>query len=85
MDDINTICVENLVSGMRRFITDVHKLDGSDFPAKTLFQIVVCVQFHLETLGFTWKLFDNKEFTELKFTLDNIMKQRVTNGVGIVV
>ena len=34
-------------------------------------------------MGLVWKLLDNKEFTELKFTLENTMKQWVTNGIGI--
>ena len=85
LEEINTISPGNLEFSLRRFITEVRELDGSDFPAKTLYQIVVCVQFHLETLGFTWKLLDNKDFTELRFTLNNVMKQRVSDGIDIVV
>ena len=50
---------------------------------KTLYQIVICLQFHLEGMGFTWKLLDDKQFTELCYTLDNIMKERVASGIGI--
>ena len=83
LEDMSTICTESFLFGMKRFITEIRKLDGTDFPAKTLYQIVICVQFHLESMGLVWKLLDDKEFTELKFTLDNTMKQRVTNGIGI--
>ena len=68
---------------MKHFITEIRKLDGSDFPAKTLYQIVVCLQFHLEGMGFTWKLLDDKVFTEVRFTLDNVMKEHVSCGIGI--
>ena len=83
LEDMSTICTESFLFGMKRFITEIRKLDGTDFPAKTLYQIVICVQFHLKSMGLVWKLLDDKEFTELKFTLDNTMKQRVTNGIGI--
>ena len=35
------------------FLTEVKKIDGSDFPGKTLYDILICVQFYLETLGFS--------------------------------
>ena len=68
---------------MRRFITEIRKLDGSDYPQKMLYQIVLCVQFHLETLGFIWKLLDQDKFKDIRFTLDNVMKIRTANGIGI--
>ena len=61
----------------------MRKLDGSLFPGKTVYDLVVSVQMHLETYGFAWRLIDGEEFTELKYTLDNIMKQRVTDGIGL--
>ena len=43
LEDMNTVSVDDFVFAMKRFITEIRKLDGSDFPAKTLYQIVVCV------------------------------------------
>ena len=60
-------------------------IDGKPFPGKTLYEIVVCIQMYLETYGFTWKLIDDVELVELKFTLDNIMKALTASGVGVVV
>ena len=68
---------------MMCFITEVRKLDRSLFPGKTVYDLVVSVQMHLETFGFTWKLIDDVEFTQLKYTLDNVMKQCVAEGVGL--
>ena len=85
LDDLHTITQGNLCFAMMRFITEVRKLDGSMFPGKTIYDLVVCVQMHLETFGFTWKLIDDPEFNELKYTLDNVMKQRVSDGVGLSV
>ena len=65
-----------------RFVTEIQKLDGSDFPPRTLCQIIICVQFQLEKLGLMWKVLDDKELTALWFTLDNIMKRRCQDGLG---
>ena len=43
------------------------------------------MQFHLESSGLVWKLLDDKKFTELRFSLDNVMKERVSSGIGITV
>ena len=82
LDDVNSITMESLKFAMCRFLTEVKKMDGTNFPGKTLYDIVVCVQFHLETLGFTWKLINENMFRDLKFTLDNLMKERTARGIG---
>ena len=85
LDDKATITQESLIFGICRFITEVKKIDGSEFPGKTLYDIVVCVQFHLESLGFNWKIVNDTVFTDLKYTLDNVMKLRTSQGIGISV
>ena len=76
---------ESLIFAMSRFITEVKKVDGSEYPGKTLYDIVICVQFHLETLGFAWKLLNEEGFKDVRFTLDNAMKIRTSQGIGISV
>ena len=83
LEEVSTFSVESFIFGVKRFVTEIHKLDGSDFPAKTLYQIVVCLQFHLENIRLMWRLLDDKDFTEVQFTLDNVMKQCVSSGIGI--
>ena len=85
LDDKNSITKESLIYAMSRFITEVKKVDGSDYPGKTLYEIVICVQFHLESIGIAWKLLNDETFKDLKYTLDNIMKQRASEGIGNVV
>lgn len=63
------------------FITQVKKLDGKDFPCRTLYEIIVCIQMYFETRGMNWKLLDDDEFCQLKFTLDNVMKLHTQQGV----
>lgn len=80
--NVATITKANLVYAATRFLAEVKKMDGSDFPPKTLYEILVTLQFHLETLGFSWKLLDDEAFKDLRFTLDNLMKVRCRSGLG---
>ena len=82
LDDDETITEEALVHGMCRFITEIKKVNGEQFPAKTLYEIALCVQFHLEGRGLMWKLLSDEKFRDLKYTLDNVMKQRNSQLVG---
>ena len=82
LDNKETITKEALISAVTRFITEVKKIDGSDYPAKTLYEIIICLQFHLETIGFAWRLLSAEPFKDIKFTLDNVMKMRTAEGVG---
>ena len=85
LDDKSTITKETLVFALTRFLTEVKKIDGSEYPSRTLYDILICVQFHLECLGFAWKLLNDETFKEVKYTLDNLMKLRTSQGIGNVV
>lgn len=80
--NVASITKSNLVYALTRFLAEVKKMDGNDFPLKTLYEILISVQFHLETLGFSWKLLEDEAFRDVKFTLDNLMKTRCRSGLG---
>ena len=82
---MSTINEESLTFGLCQFITEVKKMDGSDFPGKTLYDIIICVQLHLETLSYSWKLLNEEKFKEIRFTLDNTMKKHTSDGIGVSV
>ena len=82
LDDKDTISKDSLIFALSHFLTEVKKFDGSEFPSRTLYDILICVQFHLECLGFGWKLLNDETFKEVKYTLDNLMKLRTSQGVG---
>ena len=82
LDRKHTITVESIVFALTRFITEIKKIDGNDYPSKTLYEIIISFQFYLETLGFAWKLLSQEVFKEVKFTLDNIMKLHAEQGIG---
>ena len=85
LDDKATVNEESLNFALPRFLTEVKKVDGSDYPGKTLYKILICIQFHLETIGFGWKLLNQECFKGVKFTLDNLMKMRTCEGLGLSV
>ena len=63
----------------------VKKIDGSDFPSKTLYNILICIQFHLETIGFPWGIISDEAFIDIKFMLDNLMKFYTAQGLDMSV
>ena len=82
LDEKSTISPQSLIFALVRFITEVKKVDGSEFPPRTLYDIIVCVQFHLECIGLNWKIINDKSFSDVKLTLDNVMKLHTAQGYG---
>ena len=85
IENVKTIEKQSFIESVCKFITEVKKVDGSDFPSKTLYDIIICMQFWLETQGFSWRLLNDEEFKQVRFTVDNLMKLRVQQGIGITV
>ena len=85
MDDLNTVTKENIVTGVCRFLTEIKKLNGKEYPGKTLYDLVICLQFHLKSNGISWKLLSHDDFKDIKFTLDNLMKECCAQRIGITV
>ena len=85
LEDRSTITGSSLIYALCRFITEVKKVDGTDFPGKTLYDILICIQFHLECLGFAFKIINDPAFCDVKYTLDNTMKMHVASGIGLSV
>ena len=79
LDSKSLITKENLIYTMCRFLTEVKQVDGSDFPGKKLHNIAICIQFHLGSL---WKVINDEAFHNIKFTLNNLMKMHVQQGIG---
>ncbi len=65
------------------FLNEVKRKDGSEFPGKGLYNLLIMIQFNLEKRGFLWKLVDDPEFSRVKFTLDNLMKVRCSDRVSV--
>lgn len=82
LENLASFDKDELCRSMCAFITKVKKLDGTNFSPKTLYDITICVQFHLERNGHVWKFLDDPAFKDFRFTLDNLMKMRCSQGLG---
>ena len=84
LDNITSATPDSPSFALCRFITEVKKLDDTDYPGKTVYGIVLCVQFHLEMHGISWKIIAEERFKDVKFTLDNLMKRRCEDTISQV-
>ena len=57
------ISKDSLVTCISHFFAEVKKFDYSDFHEYTLYYLVVCIQFYLETLGFNCRLLNQEQFS----------------------
>ena len=83
LDDRATITAGSLHHALCRFIMEIKKVDGEEFPGKTLYDILVCIQFHLECFGFAFRILNDEAFHDIKFTLNNSMKAQVASKIGL--
>ena len=74
---------QDLCYSMCRFICEVKKIDGTEYPPNTVRDLVLMIQMYLHENSLFWKLLDNMEFTELRNVLDNTMKERHGSGLGV--
>ena len=65
----------DLCFAMCRFVREVKKLNGDEYPPNTLREIVIMIQMYLHENGVYWKLIDHPQFVELRNVLDNTMKE----------
>ena len=49
LDDVCTLAVDNLALALCRFMTEIRKLDGTEFLGKIMYEIILFIQFYLET------------------------------------
>ena len=82
IEDVGNLTQECLKVALCKFLTEVKCLDGEDFPARTMYDIMICMQFWLESNGLSRKLISDEAFADVKYTLDNIMKSRYEASVG---
>ena len=84
--DCSTLVKASLCFSLCRFITEVQKENGRDYPPNSLRGLLYMIQMHLQEHRIFWKLLDKNDdvFVDLAFVLDNVMKERVAKGMGVV-
>ena len=83
LDLLGSFHQSQLSFALSRFIVEVRRLDGKEYPPNTLREIIVCIQMFLHENGIMWKLIDGDNFVGLRNVLDNTMKERHSLGYGV--
>ena len=79
-----TITKSGLSHALCMFLAEVTKKDGKPYPGKTLYELVVCLQKSLNQRDIPWKLIEDPAFLDVKTVLDNVMKERARDNIGMV-
>ena len=56
IDRVDLLEKESFEFSMCKFLSEVRKVNGDEYPGKTLYHMVVSIQKHLVTKGKKWKL-----------------------------
>jgi hypothetical protein len=67
---------------LSRFVCEVRKQDGTEYPGLTTYQLVTSLQKYLELNQIYQKLLSDKDFKELQLTLDSEMRRKAKDGVN---
>ncbi len=59
------------------------KQNHDDYPGKTLHELVICLQLYFDMLHRSYKFLQDTDFLQVKNTLDGLMKDRASAGLGI--
>ncbi len=76
---LEDMSVDELNFSISRFICEVKKCDGTDFPSSTLHGLIIALQIHLDSIGKKYKLLSDGVFQQIRNTWDNAMKMRARN------
>ena len=76
--------IKDVTFSLRKFLTEVHKINGEECPPCTLYQMVLSIKMYCEMHKVCWKLLGKGSecLNHLYYTLDNIMKERTASGLG---
>ena len=83
LDKLNQFSQNDLCFAMCRFVREVKKINGDDYPPNTVREIVIMIQMYLHENGIYWKLLDHPQFVTLRNVIDNTMKERHAMGLGV--
>ena len=84
LDDLKNVTISNLENSLCIFIAEVTKVNGDDYPGTTLYQLTVSIQKFLNENDINWKLVDGPQFKQFRVVLDNILKERALQNIGMV-
>ena len=85
LEDLSNLNKEELEESLCHFVPEVTKSKGEGaYPGKMLYEMVVSIQKYLNVNKINWKLVDGPDFGTLRPVLDNVMKERALQHIGLV-
>ena len=72
---------DELCYSLTRFVLEVRKPDGQNYPSQTLYEMIISIQAYLATQGIELKLLKDERFLPLRNTLDTRMKELSEQGI----
>ena len=76
---LEEMTVDEINYTVSRFICEVRKANGTEYPADTLYSLVMCIQLYMDHIGKNYKFLNDESFIQIKNTLDNVMKANSRN------
>ena len=73
--DLPELSMDDLNFALSRFILEIREQSGENYPAETLYEIVVCLQLYMVTKGKNVKVLDEVHCVDVRNTLDSCMKE----------
>ena len=84
IEDLKNLTKSNFQHALCHFIPEVTKVKGEGlYPARTLYQMIIALQKYLVVNKLYWRLIEDREFSEVKVVLDNIMKEHTQLNIGV--
>ena len=83
LEILHTFSMSQLAYALCRFVTEIRRLDGKEYPPNTIHEIVICIQMYLHENCVLWQLLEGPEFTGVRNVVDNTMKERHSMGLGV--
>ena len=59
------------------------KIDGNEYPPNMIREIIIMIQMYLNEQSIYWKLLEDSQFIALRNVVDNTMKERHSEGLGV--
>ena len=83
LDMLGSFSPYDLCYSLSRFVGEVKKIDGSDYPPNTVRELVIMIQMYLHENCVFRKLLDQVKFLILRNVVDNTMKEYHSAGLGV--
>ena len=84
LDHVDLLEMDTFEYSVCNFLVEVKKVDGTNYPGKTLYHLVVSIQKHVKSKGKNWKLIEGGQFSAIRTVLKNLMKDQAKRNIGNV-